>query len=195
MIKKKNDPYLKEILDNIEIHKKLPKLNPQIKKAINLVYLSIKRGGKIMFCGNGGSAADAQHFAAELLVKLKPNINRKSIPALSLAQDTSTLTACGNDYSFNDIFVRPFEALASKKDVLIVISTSGKSKNILKVLKKAKDKKVSSIGLLGGSGGSCKKNCDISIVIPSKITARIQECHIFIGHHILSEVEKKLIKI
>ena len=190
-----NNHFNKSITEHLKALDSLSDQYNEIQNIANLIVKSIKSGGKILFCGNGGSAADAQHFAAELLVRLKPNINRKSIPALSLAQDTSTLTACGNDYSFNDIFVRPFEALASKKDVLIAISTSGKSKNILKVLKKAKNKKILSIGLLGGSGGSCKKNCDISIVIPSKITARIQECHIFIGHHILSEVEKKLIKI
>jgi D-sedoheptulose 7-phosphate isomerase len=192
---KKNDLFLKDISENIAIHQKLVKLNPLIKKAINSIYLNISNGGKVMFCGNGGSAADAQHLTAELLIRLKPKINRRALPAISLAQDTSTITACGNDYSFNNIFVRPFEALANKNDILFVISTSGNSKNILRVLKKAKSKKITTIGLLGNKGGNSKKNCDISIVVPSKITARIQECHIFIGHHILSEVEKKLIRI
>ena len=171
------------------------KSTPQINDASNLIIQSLTNGGKIMFCGNGGSAADAQHLAAELLVRLKPDVNRKSIPALSLAQDTSTLTACGNDYSFANIFARPFEALACKNDILFVLSTSGKSKNILRVLNKAKKRKIITIGLLGGTGGDCKKNCDVPIIVPSKITARIQECHIFIGHHILSEVEKKIINI
>tara|TARA_B100000902_G_C27321405_1_gene924850 strand:+ start:6075 stop:6662 length:588 start_codon:yes stop_codon:yes gene_type:complete len=190
----KNDFFLKDISENIQIHRKLIKLKPLIIKAINLVYLCISNGGKIMFCGNGGSAADAQHLTAELLVRLKSKINRRAFPAISLAQDTSTLTACANDYSFDDIFVRPFEALANKNDILFVISTSGNSKNILKVLKVAKRKKIIIMGLLGNKGGKVKNYCDIPIIVPSKITARIQECHIFIGHHILSEVEKKLIK-
>ena len=191
----KNDFFLKDVSENISIHRRLIELNPLINKAINLIYSSISKGGKIMFCGNGGSAADAQHLSAELLVRLKPKINRRALPAISLAQDTSTITACGNDYSFNDIFVRPFEALANKKDILFVISTSGNSENILRVLKKAKRKKITTIGLFGNKGGKSKNKCDVSIIEPSKITARIQECHIFIGHHILSEVEKRLIRI
>lgn len=191
----KDDFFLKELLENIAIHQTLVKLNPLVKRSINLIYLSIKKGGKIMFCGNGGSAADSQHLTAELLIRLKPKINRRALPAIFLAQDISTITACGNDYSFSDIFVRPFEALANKNDILFVISTSGNSKNILKVLEKAKKKNITTIGLFGNKGGKSKNKCDVSLIVPSKITARIQECHIFIGHHILSEVEKKLIKI
>ena len=133
------------------------KVNLSIKK----IYKSLRNKGKIFFCGNGGSAADAQHLAAELLIRLRPKVNRSPIPAISLCMDSSTLTACGNDYSFDEIFSRPFEALANKEDVLIVISTSGNSKNIIQVLKKAKKNKILSIGFLGSKGGIAKKYCHI----------------------------------
>ena len=109
-----------------------------------------------MFCGNGGSAADAQHLAAEFIVRLRPHINRQPLSALTLAQDTSTITACGNDYSFDNIFLRSFQALAQKNDILVCISTSGNSKNILKVLQEVKKQNIYSIGLLGNKGGKAK---------------------------------------
>ena len=155
---------------------------------------AIKDGKKLMLCGNGGSAADAQHLAAEFLVRLRPHINRNPIPAITLAQDTSTLTACGNDYSFDDIFLRPFQALAKNNDVLICISTSGNSKNILKVLKEAKKKDILTIGFLGNNGGKAKKYCDYKLIVKSGETARIQECHIFLGHFIFQKVEDNLLK-
>lgn len=151
--------------------------------------------GKILLCGNGGSAADAQHLAAEFLVRLRPHVNRKPIAAISLAMDTSTITACGNDYSFEKLFSRNLEALSEKNDILIVISTSGNSKNILNVLKTAKKLKIFSIGLLGNNGGKAKKLCNKSIVVKSKNTATIQESQIFLGHYIFEEVEKKLLQI
>ena len=113
--------------NSIETKKNLLKLEKQIEKTIQEIYKSIKKGGKLFFCGNGGSAADAQHLTAELLIRLRPKFNRNPIPAISLCMDSSTLTACGNDYNFKEIFSRPFEALAKKNDILIVISTSGKS--------------------------------------------------------------------
>ena len=130
-----------QLEDNISVHEDILKMSNDIIEVIKNTHKRLKKGGKILFCGNGGSAADAQHLAAEFLVRLRPQINRDPIPALSLAQDTSTLTACSNDYSFDDIFLRPFKALAKKNDILICISTSGNSKNILKVLKEAKKKK------------------------------------------------------
>ena len=160
----------------------------------NIVH-HISIGGKILLCGNGGSAADAQHLAAEFLVRLRPHVDRKPIAALSLAMDTSTITACGNDYSFEKLFSRNLEALSNKNDILIVISTSGNSKNILNVLMTAKKLKIFSIGLLGYNGGKAKKLCNKSIVVKSKNTATIQESQIFLGHYIFEEVEKKLIKI
>ncbi len=114
-------------------------------------------------------------------------------PSITLAQDTSSLTACGNDYSFDDIFLRPFKALAKKEDILICISTSGNSKNILKVLKEAKKKNVYSVSFLGKGGGKAKKISTKSLIVSSSNTARIQECHIFLGHFILEKVEDFLL--
>jgi D-sedoheptulose 7-phosphate isomerase len=180
--------------NSIETKKNLLKLEKQIEKTIQEIYKSIKKGGKLFFCGNGGSAADAQHLTAELLIRLRPKLNRNPIPAISLCMDSSTLTACGNDYNFKEIFSRPFEALAKKNDILIAISTSGKSKNIIEVLKKAKKKNIFSIGLLGDNGGIAKKYCDISLVVQNASVARTQESHIFLGHYILESVENMILK-
>ena len=178
-----------QLKENISVHYGMLKISKEIISIIENIQKKLKKGGKILFCGNDGSAADAQHLAAEFLVRLRPHINRNPIPAITLAQDTSTITACGNDYSFDDIFVRPFKALVNKNDILICISTSGNSKNILKVLKEAKKKNIYSIGFLGKGGGKAKKICDKPLVVPSNNTARIQECHIFLGHFILEKVE------
>lgn len=183
-----------ELNNSIKVKKSLLKLNDKIEIVIDKIFNSLEKKGKIFFCGNGGSAADAQHLAAELLIRLRPKINRHPIPAISLSMDSSTLTACGNDYNFKKIFSRPFEALASTQDVLIAISTSGNSKNIVDVLKKARQKKVLSIGFLGSGGGEAKKYCDIGLIVKSNTVARIQEAHIFLGHYILTEVENLIIK-
>ena len=155
---------------------------------------SISGGGKLLLCGNGGSAADAQHLAAEFLVRLTSDINRESIPALSLAQDTSTLTACINDYGSDDIFKRVFSALSSKGDTLLAITTSGNSKNIIETLKEAKAKKIFSLGFLGNGGGEALSYCDLAFIVPSSITARIQECHITAGHALLQYIEDSLLE-
>ena len=178
----------KKILDDLVF------LEQDINKIIKKIYITLKKGNKILICGNGGSAADAQHLAAEFLVRLRPKINRKPYPVLSLALDTSTITACGNDFDFHDLFKRNFEALYKPKDLLIVISTSGNSQNIVNVLKFAKSKKIFSIGFLGIGGGRAKKFCDASLLVPSNNVARIQECHIFIGHYIFEAVENLLIQ-
>ena len=183
-----------QLKENISIHQSILGMSKDIIAVIKNIEKKLKKGGKILFCGNGGSAADAQHLAAEFIVRLRPHINRYPIPALTLAQDTSTLTACGNDYSFDDIFLRSFQALSKKEDILICISTSGNSQNILKVLKEAKKKKIYSVGFLGKGGGKAKKMCDQPLTISSNNTARIQECHIFLGHFILEKVEDQLIK-
>ena len=183
-----------ELEENILAHKKILKISNQVDDVIKNIHKKLKKNGKILFCGNGGSAADSQHLAAEFLIRLRPHINRNPIPAITLTQDTSTLTACGNDYSFEDIFLRPFQALANKDDVLICISTSGNSKNILKVLKEAKKKKIYSVCFLGNKGGKAIKLSDHPLVISSNNTARIQECHIFIGHFILQKVEDLILK-
>tara|TARA_X000000368_G_C22775734_1_gene599196 strand:- start:5 stop:589 length:585 start_codon:yes stop_codon:yes gene_type:complete len=179
----------KQLDENISVHKDILNMSKDIIDVIENVKKKLNKGGKILFCGNGGSAADAQHLAAEFIVRLRPHINRNPIPAITLAQDTSTLTACGNDYSFDDIFLRSFQALAKKNDILICISTSGNSKNILKVLKEAKKTKIYSVCFLGKGGGKAKRFTNKSLIISSYNTARIQECHIFLGHFILEKVE------
>ncbi len=154
---------------------------------------SIKKGGKLFLCGNGGSAADAQHLAAELLVRLRPHVNRQSLPAIFLAMDMSTVTACGNDYSFEDIFSRPLEGLGSKGDVLLGITTSGKSPNVLKAFRKAKAMGILTLGFLGCKGGPAFELCDEAFVVPSDNTARIQESHITAGHIVMEFVEEMLV--
>jgi D-sedoheptulose 7-phosphate isomerase len=188
--------YEKKILENIEVKNKLKKeiFKKKIFKCINAIHSSLLNNGKVLLCGNGGSAADAQHLAAEFLVRLRPNINRNPIPAIALALDTSTITACANDYSFNDLFSRNLEAIGNKNDILIALSTSGNSKNILNVLKIAKKMNIFSIAFLGNSGGKAKKVANLDVIIPSKVTARIQEAHIFLGHIIFEKVESLLIK-
>ncbi len=188
------DILIKQLDDSIIAKKSLLFQKKNIFKAIKKISNSISKKNKILFCGNGGSASDAQHLTAELLIRLRPNVNRKSMPAMSLVMDTSTLTACSNDYSYNDIFSRPLSAFGKNGDILVVISTSGESKNIIKVLKTAKKMKIFSIGFLGKNGGQAKKFCDLPIIIKSNITARIQESHIFLGHYILEQVENILIK-
>ncbi|MBU3678214.1 MAG: SIS domain-containing protein [Candidatus Kapabacteria bacterium] len=136
----------------------------------------------IMLCGNGGSAADSQHIAAELVVRLRSDVNRRAIKALALTTDSSVLTAGGNDYGFDRVFSRQIEAFGDSGDVLIAISTSGTSKNVVLAVEEARNRGVRTIGLLGGTGGVLKELCDHAVVVPSLVTARIQECHIMIGH-------------
>ena len=159
----------------------------------DLISESISKGGKLMICGNGGSAADAQHLAAEFLIRLTSDVNRQGIPAISLAQDTSTLTACLNDYGPDQIFKRVMASLAKKGDILLAISTSGNSSNIVEALKYAKSQGIYSLGFLGGDGGEAIKYCDFIFLVPSKVTARIQESHITAGHTMLQYVEDRLL--
>ena len=182
------------IKEHLNVIKSLEKLSSKINKNIGKLFKCLKSGNKILICGNGGSAADAQHLAAEFLIRLRPKINRKAYPVISLALDTSTITACGNDYSFDDLFLRNFQALYKKGDILITISTSGNSKNIIKILKYTSSKKIFSIGFLGNKGGKAKKFCSENIIVQSKNVARIQEAHIFLGHYIFEQVENLLLK-
>lgn len=155
---------------------------------------SIAAGGKVLFCGNGGSAADAQHLAAELLVRLRPHVNRAGIPAIALAMDTSTITACANDYSFDALFERMVNALGNPGDVLLGITTSGKSPNVLRALAAAKAKGMHALGFLGGDGGPALAACDAAFVVPSKVTGRIQESHIAAGHALMELIEDALLE-
>ena len=163
-------------------------------EAGDIISNSISNGGKLLLCGNGGSAADAQHLAAEFLIRLTSNVNRESIPALSLAQDTSTLTACINDYGSDEVFKRVFSALSAEGDILLVITTSGNSRNIIETLKLARERGIYSLGFLGSNGGEALSYCDSAFIVPSKITARIQESHITAGHALLQYVEDSLLE-
>tara|TARA_B100001173_G_C15805588_1_gene469617 strand:- start:40 stop:645 length:606 start_codon:yes stop_codon:yes gene_type:complete len=149
-------------------------------------------GGKLMICGNGGSAADAQHLAAELLIRLKPKNNRQGIPAISLAQDSSTLTACGNDFGYDLIFSRMVESLGKADDVLLGISTSGNSENVNLAFQAARKMNILTVGFLGSMGGPALELCDLNFLAPSNDTARIQETHITAGHALMEHIEDEL---
>jgi len=151
-----------------------------------------RAGGKVLLCGNGGSAADAQHIAAELVVRLTAKLDRDALPVMALNTNTSTLTACGNDYGFNRIFSRQVEAFGKKGDLLIGISTSGNSPNVNIALDTAKSRGLHTVGLLGGSGGKMKGLADIDVIVPHNDTARIQEGHITIGHILCEIIEREL---
>lgn len=159
----------------------------EIVKAAVVVTDALRSGGKVILCGNGGSAADAQHIAAEFIGRFQKE--RKSYPAIALSTNTSILTALANDYGYDIVFSRQIEALAEKRDVVIGISTSGNASNVIKALAKAKELGARTIALTGGSGGKLSKGADISIVVPSAVTARIQEAHIVIGHIICEIAE------
>jgi D-sedoheptulose 7-phosphate isomerase len=158
--------------------------------ALTIMEQSVRQGGKLLFFGNGGSAADAQHIAAELVVRYKTD--RKAIAAIALTTDTSTLTACGNDMGFDALFERQIEALGRPGDVAVGISTSGKSPNVLRGLRQARQDGLKTIGLAGGTGGEMGPICDSMITVPSPITARIQEMHITIGHMLCVALETRL---
>jgi len=165
-------------------------LKTQINDAINLIIDSIKNGNKLIIFGNGGSAADAQHIAAELIGRFK--LERKSLPAIALTTDSSILTSLGNDYSYDTIFSRQCESLVLKNDVVMGISTSGNSKNVELGMKTAQEIGAKTIGLLGNNGGRIKSVSNISIVVNSDDTANIQESHRVIYHIICNIVEKQL---
>ena len=165
-----------------------------LEEAAGTISDSISNGGKLMFCGNGGSAADAQHLVAEFLVRLTSDVNREGIPAITLAQDTSTITACLNDYGSDQIFRRVLSSLAQDGDVLLAITTSGNSSNIIEALKLANLKGIYTLGFLGGDGGDALKYCDAAFIVPSNDTARIQESHITAGHAMLQYIEDSLIE-
>lgn len=172
----------------------LAKVRSELKEPfVQLVAASVaclKNGGKILFFGNGGSAADAQHLATELVVRFRKN--RPSLAAIALTTDTSALTAIGNDFGFEDLFSRQVEGLGRKGDVVIGISTSGNSPNVLKALKLAREMGLVTVGFGGGTGGKLADVSDISLIVPSPVTARIQECHILLGHMLCGAIEAEM---
>lgn len=161
-----------------------------LEQIISSVEKSLLSGNKILIAGNGGSAADAQHFSAEIVGRYKKE--RKGYPAIALTTDTSVITAWGNDYSFDTIFSRQIEALGNSGDIFIGISTSGNSKNVIEAVKMAKNKGIKTICLLGNNGGNLKNICDQSLIVPSENTPRVQEMHIQSIHIICEELDKKL---
>ena len=162
-----------------------------IEKAVRMVTSSLKKGGKVLAFGNGGSAADSQHIVAELIGRFKKE--RRPLAGIALTANTSTITALANDYGYDVTFARQIEALGKPKDVAIGMSTSGRSKNVILAMRKAKELGLVTIGLTGGDGGSLKRESDITIVVNSSDTARIQESHIMIGHIICELVEEAFI--
>jgi D-sedoheptulose 7-phosphate isomerase len=162
-------------------------LFPQISEVGILLQNCIKNGGKILICGNGGSAADSQHIAAEIVGRFKKE--RKGMPAIALTTDTSIITSVGNDYGYDYIFARQVEALCNASDVLIGITTSGNSANVVHAIEAANEVGAMTIGLTGGTGGKLNTLCKQNIVVPANVTARIQEAHIFIGHCLCEIIE------
>jgi D-sedoheptulose 7-phosphate isomerase len=154
---------------------------------------AIRAGNKLIFCGNGGSAADAQHLATELVIRLRGTVPRDSWPAITLALDTSALTAAVNDFGIDEMFARPLRGLGRAGDVLFGITTSGRSANVVNALIAAREMGIATVGFLGGDGGPARAHCDFAVVVPDTETARIQECHITLGHAVLTLMEDRLV--
>jgi D-sedoheptulose 7-phosphate isomerase len=154
---------------------------------------SLRGGGKLMFCGNGGSAGDSQHLATEMLIRLRGSVERPSWPALALTMDPSMLTAGGNDYGYERVFERPLRGLGRAGDVLFGITTSGRSPNVVRALQAAREMGIVTVGMLGGAGQPAMDWCDHVLLVPDKETARIQECHIALGHAVLELLEDRLV--
>ncbi len=183
----------KGLLDSAELKKKVADtLCGEIYKAAQLIKDSLAGGGKLLIMGNGGSAGDAQHIAAELVGRFKKE--RKALPAIALTTNSSTLTALGNDYEYAVIFSRQIEAFARKGDVVMGITTSGNSENVIRGLKLANEIGAVTIALLGNTGGKAKDVANVSIIVPSNDTGRIQEVHITVGHLICEIIEQDLAK-
>jgi len=173
---------------HLDCFKQLPAMVDQVDEIGQQLARVIADGGKVLVCGNGGSAADAQHFAAELLGRFEKE--RSAWPSIALTTDTSILTAIGNDYGFADVFARQVQGLGRRGDALIGISTSGNSENVLRALAKAKTQGMFTVGLLGRDGGAIRSVVDAAIVISDAATARIQEAHIFILHYWAMTIEQ-----
>jgi len=170
------------------------RLGPDILDLAAVISGVIGSGGKILMAGNGGSAADASHFAAEMIVRLTSDRNRQSLPAMALSVDPSVMTAAANDFGFENVFARQVEGLGHKGDMLVVISTSGNSANLIKAVQTSREKGMISVGLLGGTGGKLAPMVDRAIVVPHPSTQRIQEEHTFIIHLLVELVESGLRK-
>ena len=179
--------YQEELNEHREVLAQLTGLADKVMAISERISNSMDQGGKLLICGNGGSAADAQHIAAEFVGRFRED--RRPLPAMSLTTDSSVLTCISNDYSFGAVFSRQIEALGKHGDVLLVISTSGNSENVIEAVKAANDKQIFTVGLLGNDGGKLNGLVKSDIIINSKNTARIQEAHIFVGHMLCALVE------
>jgi D-sedoheptulose 7-phosphate isomerase len=191
-----NDRIKKLICESIEVKRRLLEsevLCAKIEAAADMITESYKCGGKVLLCGNGGSASDAQHIEGELVGRFK--IERPGLSAIAITANGSTVTAISNDYGFEEVFARQVQAHGKKGDVLVAISTSGNSSSVTKAIAQAARLGLRTMALLGKDGGQCKNLAEIPIVVPSDITAHIQECHIMIGHIICEIVENSLFGI
>lgn len=180
-----------ELNAHIQTAQKMGEISSDLQKACEMVVDTLKNGGKILICGNGGSAADAQHFAAELTGRYKTE--RPGLPAIALTTDTSALTAIGNDYGYDIVFSRQTQALAKNGDLLVAISTSGNSKNVLNAINEAKKLGVKTLGLSGKGGGAMNEMCELNLVMPTNDTPRIQEMHILCIHTICQAVDEAML--
>ena len=179
------------LLESIQVKEELMRTKlGEIVEIADLAIEALKKNGKVMIFGNGGSASDSQHIAAELVGRFKKD--RVALPAIALTTNTSIITALANDYGYEIIFSKQIEALGQKNDVAIGISTSGKAKNVAAAIKQAKKMGIKTVALTGGDGGELAKLADISLLVPSMVTARIQEAHITIGHIICELIEQAL---
>ena len=160
----------------------------EIARAAELLTSALSRGGTVLLCGNGGSAADAQHIAAELTGRFLRE--RPGLPAVALTTDSSALTAIGNDYGFERVFARQVEALGRPGDLLVAITTSGSSPNVLQAIRAARSRELAVIGLLGRDGGAARALCDVALVVEADVTARVQEVHILVGHILCEAVDR-----
>jgi D-sedoheptulose 7-phosphate isomerase len=176
--------------DHLELFRRLSTLLEPIGKASELISAAFATGQKLMLCGNGGSAADSQHLAAEFTGRFVKD--RRPLAAIALSTDTSALTSIANDYSFDEVFARQVVALGRAGDCLLAISTSGNSRNVIRAAEEARAAGIHTVGLLGREGGKLLALCDVPIVVPSDSTARIQEAHVFIGHTLCAMVEEAL---
>jgi D-sedoheptulose 7-phosphate isomerase len=183
---------IKEILlENIQVKEELMRTSiSQIKDIIDLMIETLRKNGKVILFGNGGSASDSQHIAAEFVGRFKKD--RTAMAAIALTTNTSILTSLANDYGYEVVFARQIEALGKKNDIAVGISTSGKAKNVTLAIKQAKKMGIKTVALTGGDGGELAKLADVSLMVPSTVTARIQEAHITIGHIICELIEQTL---
>lgn len=185
-----DSPFLAAIAEHRALFERLHEVDEAVERVGLRLADALRAGGKVMLCGNGGSAADSQHLAAELSGRFIDD--RRPLAGLALSTDSSALTCIGNDYGFDHVFERQVRALGRPGDALVLISTSGRSANLLRAAEAARAAGIATVGLLGRDGGPLRALCDDAVVVPSSVTARIQEAHIFIGHCWCAQIERAL---